>query len=237
MENYWVLGKQSVFEIVKNNKKKIIEIVIEEGKKKDLPLFFERVKNKIKIKEKKFFSKIKEADFPDQGYAIQIQKETDLNIEDFTNIINNFIILDGVNDPRNIGSIIRTSVAMGIKGIIIEKKFYKPSSQLINKTSSGATEYANIFRVTNIGNTIRFLIKKNYQIYGFDSSNSSETIKNKFWSKKNAFLFGSESSGIKFNNKKLVDKIVKINTSSQMESLNVSNSVAAFLGMFNLLET
>lgn len=234
-DNYWVLGKQSVFEIVKNNQKKILEIAIEESKIKDLPKFFNSNQIKIKIKDKKFFSKIKEADFPDQGYAIFIEREEDKNIEEFVDTLNNFIVLDSINDPRNIGSIIRTSVALGVANIIVEKKFFKHSNQLINKTASGATEYAKIFRVTNIGNTLRYLIRKKYQIYGFDSNKNSELIKNKFWGTQNVFVFGSENDGIKFNNKKLIDKIVKINTSNEMESLNVSNSVAAFLSIFNLL--
>ena len=235
-DNYWVLGKQSVFEIVKNNKKKIVEVAIEEAKVKELPEFFNNNKIAIKIKDKKFFKKIKEADFPDQGYAILIERDKEKNIEDHIDTINNFIVLDNINDPRNIGSIIRTSVAMGINSIIVEKKFFKHSNQLISKTASGATEHAKIFRVTNIGNTLRYLIKKKYQIYGFDSNDKSELIKNKFWSTHNVFVFGSEGDGIKFNNKKLIDKMVKIDTTNEMESLNVSNSVAAFLGIFNLLK-
>jgi tRNA G18 (ribose-2'-O)-methylase SpoU len=233
-DNYWVLGKQSVFEIIKNNKKKIVEIAIEEAKRKELPKFFNT--NKIKIKDKKFFTKIKEADFPDQGYAICIEREQEKDIEEYLDAINNFIVLDNINDPRNIGSIIRTCVAMNMPNIIVEKKFFKHSNQLINKTASGATEYANIFRVTNIGTTLRYLIKKNYQIYGFDSNKTAETITSKFWSTHNAFVFGAEDEGIKYNNKKLIDKLMKIKTSPNMESLNVSNSVAAFLSIFNLLQ-
>jgi tRNA G18 (ribose-2'-O)-methylase SpoU len=125
---------------------------------------------------------------------------------------------------------------MNVPNIVVEKKFFKHSNQLINKTASGATEYANIFRVTNIGTTLRYLIKKNYQIYGFDSNKTAETITSKFWSTHNAFVFGAEDEGIKYNNKKLIDKLMKIKTSPKMESLNVSNSVAAFLSIFNLLK-
>ena len=121
-DNYWVLGKQSVFEIIKNNKKKIIEIAIEEAKFKELPKFFNT--NKIIIKDKKFFTKIKEADFPDQGYAVCVEREKDKDIEKYLNAINNFIVLDNINDPRNIGSIIRTCVAMNMPNIVVEKKIF-----------------------------------------------------------------------------------------------------------------
>ena len=66
----------------------------------------------------------------------------------------NFIALDEVTDPRNIGSIIRTSIAFNIDGIIVKERSFPSRSKLLYKSASGGIEYLKIFKVVNINNTL-----------------------------------------------------------------------------------
>lgn len=236
MNSYWILGRQSVFEIVKNSKKKILEIIIAENKiSENLPSYFNQYKKLIKYKNKSFFNKIKQGDFPDQGFAIKILDQTKPTVSDYIKIEKNFIVLNDINDPRNIGSIIRSCAAFGIKNIIIENQFYNSSNQVIQKSSSGGIEYVNVIPVSNVGNALRTLKKEGYKIFSFSNHLKSRIIKKKFWNEYNAFVFGSESTGIKRKILEFSDEIVKIQTSDAMPSLNVSNAVAAFLSIYTIL--
>ena len=67
------------------------------------------------------------------------------------------LILDGIEDPHNLGSIIRTAETAGVHGIIIPKRRAASVNATVNKTSAGAVEYMKVARVNNINETIRFL--------------------------------------------------------------------------------
>ena len=69
----------------------------------------------------------------------------------------NFLALEDVSDPRNIGSIIRSAVSFGINGLIVKDRSFPFKSKLLFKSASGGMEHINIFRVSNINTTLRFL--------------------------------------------------------------------------------
>ena len=81
--------------------------------------------------------------------------------------------LDGVTDPRNIGSLIRSAASFNIDGIIIKERHYPNESKLMYKAASGAIEHVNIFEVSNINSTIKNLKDKNFWVYGFDRNGNT----------------------------------------------------------------
>ena len=85
-------------------------------------------------------------------------------------------------------------------------------------------EYLNIFEVSNISNTLKYLKSKNFWICGFDK-NGKDFTKND-WNGNNVLLFGSEGYGLKYQTKKNSDFLLKININKRIESLNISNSAA-----------
>ena len=137
----------------------------------------------------------------------------------------NFVCLDDVSDPRNIGSIIRSAVSFAIDGIIVNERNFPNNSKLMYKSASGAMEYIKIFQVANIKNIIKYLKEKNFWVYGFDSK-SEKSFTSVEWKGNNILLFGSEGFGIKKHTEKYADFLVKINISDKIESLNISNSAA-----------
>ena len=103
--------------------------------------------------------------------------------------------LDGVTDPRNIGSLIRSAVSFDIDGIIIKERNFPQESKLMYKAASGSMEYINIFQVSNINSTLKNLKDKNFWVYGFDS-NGKKDFTNIEWKGNNILLFGSEGYGM-----------------------------------------
>ena len=133
--------------------------------------------------------------------------------------------LDGVTDPRNIGSIIRSAASFSIDGLIVKERIFPSDSKLMYKAASGSMEYLNIFQVSNINSTLKFLREKNFWVYGFDSKGDKDFTDIK-WDGNNILLFGSEGYGLKKHTEKYTDFLVKININKKIESLNISNSAA-----------
>jgi 23S rRNA (guanosine2251-2'-O)-methyltransferase len=234
-DSFWVGGKFTVQEIIKNSKRKILQIAIHEKNRN----FLYKSQNKnipIKIENDKFFNKLFKKDLDiHQGWAIEILPIPSIDLNTKLNQLSSkslFLILDGINDARNIGSIIRSSAALGCDAIIIDKKNYNPKSNMMFRTASGMTEVIDIIPVTNINNAIEILKKNNFWIYGMDA-NASTDIRSITFEPKIAFVFGSETNGIKKLVQKNCDKILKIKIKDETESLNISNAVSIALALAN----
>ena len=137
----------------------------------------------------------------------------------------NLVALDGVTDPRNIGSIIRSAAAFKMDGIIVKERSYPKESKLLYKSASGSTEIIDIFDVTNINTTLNYLKTKNFWISGFDSS-AKKDFTTHDWKGRNVLLFGSEGSGLNYQIKKNSDFLFKIKMNNNIDSLNISNSAS-----------
>ena len=135
------------------------------------------------------------------------------------------ICLDGVTDPRNIGSLIRSAASFNIDGVIIKERNFPSESKLLYNAASGAIEYINIFEVSNINSTLKNLKEKNFWVYGFDG-NGKKDFTDIEWKGNNILLFGSEGSGMHKHTSKYADFLVKIEINEKIESLNISNSAA-----------
>ena len=135
------------------------------------------------------------------------------------------VCLDGVTDPRNIGSLIRSAASFRIDGIIIKERHFPDESKLLYKAASGSIEYINIFEVSNINSTLKNLKDKNFWVYGFDGNGDKSFTEIK-WHGNNVLLFGSEGLGMHEHTSKYADFLVKIDIDEKIESLNISNSAA-----------
>jgi len=221
MDQIWIFGKKTVEETLNKNPYKIIKIIS----------YKQEVLDEIKFKEKKLLTKknflsLVEGQYSHQNIGALIKVDNENTI---TNVDGDILILDGVSDQRNIGSVIRSMAVFGLKNLIIEKKFIKKYSQIIFKTACGGTEYINLYIVTNINNTLRVLKTKNYFIYAFDERADRNIYEENIFCKKNVFIFGSEDTGIKKLVKKNSDYTLCIPTNTNFKTLNISNAVSAFL--------
>ena len=96
---------------------------------------------------------------------------------------------------------------------------------MMYKSASGCMEHINIFEVSNINTTLKFLRENNFWIYGFEAK-SEKKFNDIKWDGNNILLFGSEGFGMRQHTSKYADFFVKININEDIESLNISNSAA-----------
>lgn len=133
------------------------------------------------------------------------------------------VILDGIEDPHNLGSIIRTAVCAGAHGIIIPKRRAVAVNSTVNKTSAGAVEHIKIARVNNINETIKYLKEKDVWIYGTDIKATKYYTEEKYNSGV-AIVIGNEGEGISQLTQKNCDFLIKIPMSGKLDSLNAAVS-------------
>ena len=133
------------------------------------------------------------------------------------------IVLDGIEDPHNLGSIIRTAETAGVHGIIIPKRRAASVNSTVNKASAGAVEHMKIARVTNISDAIEELKQAGLWICGTDVS-AEKYYYNQDLTGPLGIVIGNEGKGISDKVKKNCDFNVKIPMSGKIQSLNASVS-------------
>ena len=133
------------------------------------------------------------------------------------------LILDGIEDPHNLGSIIRTAETAGVHGIIIPKRRSASVNSTVNKTSAGAVEHMKIARVTNISDAIEELKQAGLWICGTDIS-AEKYYYNQDLTGALGIVIGNEEKGISEKVKKNCDFNVKIPMQGKVTSLNASVS-------------
>ena len=136
------------------------------------------------------------------------------------------IILDGIEDPHNLGSVIRTAECAGVHGIIIPKRRSALVNSTVNKTSAGALEYMKVAMVTNLNETIRYLQSKDIWIYGTDMEATSYYYEQNYSDSGVAIIIGSEGFGMQKLVKENCDFLIKIPMKGHINSLNASVSSA-----------
>ena len=142
------------------------------------------------------------------------------------------IILDGIEDVHNLGSIIRTAECAGVHGIIIPKRRAAAVNATVYKTSAGAVEHMKIARVNNINDTIRELKEKDVWIYGTDMNAKSYYNEQKYDSGV-AIVIGAEGFGMNRLVKENCDFLIKIPMKGKINSLNAS--VSAGIVMYEVM--
>ena len=143
------------------------------------------------------------------------------------------LILDGIEDPHNLGSIIRTAETAGVHGIIIPKRRAASVNSTVSKVSAGAVQYMKIARVNNLNETIKYLKDNDVWIYGTDMD--TETIYyDEDMTGNVAIVIGSEGFGMSRLVKENCDFLIKIPMKGKITSLNAS--VSAGIVMYEVVK-
>ena len=230
--SFFIIGQHAVIEALRNPKRKVLRVFLTEESKKNI---HKKSPNKNLLNDVKVYFKTKKEldkystreNLQHQGYVAEVEHIQKPLLKEFIKEKDNItlVCLDGVTDPRNIGSLIRSATSFGIDGIIIKERNFPSESKLLYKAASGAIEYMNIFEVSNINSTLKNLKEKNFWVYGFDGDGKEDFTEIE-WKGNNILLFGSEGSGMHKHTSKYADFLVKIEINEKIESLNISNSAA-----------
>jgi 23S rRNA (guanosine2251-2'-O)-methyltransferase len=231
MNTFFISGHHSIIYAIKN-KNRIKKKLLLSKENYELEKLARENNIEIKIINKKYLSKLFiDSDLNHQNAALEVTPVKTHNLIDNISTLDDAILLNNIQDPRNIGSIIRTATAFAVKNLIIEKKNFDVFSNYIHRASSGCIDLINIYLVINLNHAIEILKKNNFWIVGF-SNNQKISIFDFDWPKKTALVFGSEEKGIGANLLKNCDYQIEIPIDKSVESLNVSNSVSSALTIY-----
>lgn len=150
-------------------------------------------------------------------------------LEDVAPAAELLVVLDGIEDPHNLGAIIRTANAAGAGGVIVAERRAAGLTETVAKAAAGALEYVPVVRVVNLNHTIKTLKDDGYFVYGLDEK-GEQLYDAVDWPPRTAIVMGAEGKGLHELVKKNCDALVRIPVAGKIASLNVS--VAAGIVLF-----
>lgn len=236
-KNEIVYGKNPVEALLETGKRKINKVYFAKGLKFDSKLRkiinLARTNN-IPVQEVPREKLNIIAEGQHQGIAASVSPIEYLEFNDFMKSLKNnvgfsfVLILDGVEDPHNFGSIIRTACAAGVNGIIIPSRRSSPVTATVEKASAGAVEKIPIIQVTNLTSSIDKLKKENFWIIGAEST-GEQYFYDIDYNMNCALVLGGEDKGISTLVKQNCDILVKIPILGNINSLNVANAASIII--------
>ena len=228
-----VSGRNNVKEILKNfsEKNKIKKVICSKNfNENDILSLVKKYNLKVNYKEKWELDKLAKNNH--QGIIMDVE---DFCYTDFDSLIHDgsckLVILDHLEDPHNLGAIIRTVEASGIDGIILPKNRSVEVSDTVMKTSVGALYNVKISQVVNLNKTIKKLKELGFWIVGTDMDGEDYTKIN--YPDRCVLVIGSEGFGMSIIIRESCDYIAKIPMNGQINSLNAS--VAAGIMIYELI--
>jgi len=240
-----IIGRNPILETIKYDPKSIKKVILLTGTadKKITEILRQARKNNIIIEQKnrkefdKLFLKKDKSEGISQGILADI---LDFSYSDFENVISNIkkkdnsviLILDEIQDPHNLGAIIRTAAATGMDSIIIPEKNSVKVNHTVIKASSGATNFIDIILIKNTTDAIKYLRENGYKILGTSSHSNISHYDYRFEGHL-GLIFGSEGAGIRKSIMRLCDDLITIPIVGKIKSLNVS--VAAGVILYEIL--
>lgn len=237
-EREWIYGVNPVIEALLSGRE-VEEIFISSSRRERLETILKKAKIRnirVRIEDKEFF----DSRFPKghQGVAALIRKREYITLEDMLDIPSKegedafFVILDCIEDPRNVGAIVRTAEAVGVHGIIMQAYRSAGIGPEMVKTSAGAIEHIPISIVPNIKKAIKLMKERNILVIGAEAGSNPAP-----WdidlSGPVGVVVGSEGKGLRRTVKENCDIIISIPMKGRINSLNVS--VATGILLFEIL--
>jgi 23S rRNA (guanosine2251-2'-O)-methyltransferase len=233
-----IFGFHSIESLLKTNPESIIKVLIQSNRKdkraNDLINILTSHKIPFSTTDRNDLDRMANGEVH-QGVISEVILPPLLNEESLLNSISGnstrplILILDSIQDPRNLGACLRSANAAGVKHVVINKDGSAAINALVHKTSAGAINTLRIYHVTNLSRTIKDLQKRGIWVIGLDG-NSKSTIYDVNLTDATAIVMGSEGKGIRRLIKETCDQIVTIPMSGNIESLNVS--VATGIALF-----
>jgi 23S rRNA (guanosine2251-2'-O)-methyltransferase len=172
-----------------------------------------------------------------QGVLAVVRERKFLGIEDLlapaeTGQHRFFLALDSIEDPHNLGALLRTADGAGVDGVILPERRSAPVTATVAKTSAGASEHVRIARVTNLVRALEQMKQKHVWVIGLDERGSPDYTDYNFRSDC-VLVLGREGAGLHDLVKKTCDHLLRIPMAGQVSSLNVS--VAGAIVMYEAM--
>lgn len=216
MKSQWVIGKNSINELIKANPERIVEI-LSSGDLTEYKGF------KVRRLPKHVLSQMVNSD-SHQGLVAKVRPKDNLPLSEAF-FKNSLVVVDGIEDPHNLGAILRAVEVFGVEGLIYSKNRGCGITPTVTKASVGASELVDIFQVSNLATTLKSLQDQGFQVIVADMDGEEDFA----WPEKWVLVMGAEGRGVQPLIKKRADRIASIPMAGQIDSLNVSQAAAVLL--------
>ncbi|MDI9540888.1 MAG: 23S rRNA (guanosine(2251)-2'-O)-methyltransferase RlmB [Bacillota bacterium] len=226
-----VYGKNVVLNLLKKNKE-IDFLYIQKSRTDDDVLYLAKKSNvNYKIVDRKFLDNLVKGNH--QGYVAQIKEYKTFTVEEIMEAIPEgkqplLVALDGLEDPHNLGAILRTAACVGVDGVIIEKNRSVSLNSTVAKVSVGAIDIVKVARVTNLSQTLKKLKDNGYWVIGTDIEDAQD-YRSIDYNMPVVLIIGSEGKGMRRLVKENCDIKVMLPMESDIGSLNASVACAVLL--------
>lgn len=169
-----------------------------------------------------------------QGVALEVGPLPEVDLEDLAagaEGARRLIVLDGVEDPQNVGALARVAEGAGCLGMVLSRRRAPPLSPAVARASAGAIEWLPVARVTNLSRTINYLKQEGFWVVGADpdAPESLFRMPDRVLQGDLVVVMGAEGRGLRPEIEKLIDHPVRIEMKGQVASLNVSTAAAVLL--------
>jgi len=234
----WIAGINAVASALEHDAEHVREVLIEAGAKNPRLVEIEERARQLDLPVRKVNSQAiggVAGDLRHQGVVARYEAAKATSESELPGLIENaggralLLVLDGVQDPHNLGACLRSAAAAGVTAVIIPKDKAAPINATVRKTSAGAADRLPVVSVTNLARTLRAIKDAGVWVYGLDgeatTSLYSVDLKGNV-----ALVLGGEAEGMRRLTREHCDGLVKIVMPGEMESLNVS--VATGVALF-----
>ncbi len=225
-------GKNSVGEALRSDSVTVNTLYCERGRHSSLVALARQQGVKVSFVDRAVLDKMS-ADGRHQGYIADVTDFEYCTLEDILQASKQpfVVVLDGLSDPHNLGSIIRSCECAGADGIVLGKNRQVPVNDTVVRTSAGAAAHVRIARVSNINNAIRQLQDSGVWVYALDMD--GQDISTARLDGAVAIVVGGEGQGISPLTKQCCDGVVSLKLKGKVNSLNAS--VACGIALYEVL--
>lgn len=232
-----IFGKESCIQVYNSRPEAIVKAYVrkgEEGQYKDLLSSMAADRMGYKLVPEEELRKIAKTEHH-EGICLLVKKREKLNLSTWLECVNDskgILFLDGVDNPHNIGGILRTALYFGVTAVVINSPTSFTLSGSLARTSEGAVEYLNILQDFKLENLLKELKSRGYKFVISTTQDEEKVPSLEEVPEKWVLFVGSEGRGISKESKKSADLAVHIEAGSKLESLNVSVATGILLYEF-----
>ncbi len=236
MEFEWIYGIQPVLQVLRAHRRKAKELLLYRTQEKteiqEVIALARKQGVMVRILEKNSFP-VLPTGVLHQGLALKTASYSYLPIEDLYSHCKKspqslLLILDQIQDPQNLGAILRTAHCAGVNGVILPERGGALLNPTVMKASAGAAEWLSIYLVKNIARTLEELKEISMWIYGAEGAAQKSYDEEKY-PFKTALVMGSEGKGLRHLIKEKCDLLISIPLLGRISSLNVSVATGVLL--------
>jgi 23S rRNA (guanosine2251-2'-O)-methyltransferase len=227
-----IYGKHAVMEALQHKPDVLDKVFL--AKENDDVLLRKAIKNANITPLALDFNKKENDDIVHQGVVAEVSANR--LVTDYKKFISgleitedtSLLVLSEIQDPQNVGAIIRSAVAFGVSGILLPQHNQAQISGTVIKVSAGMAFRIPLIQISNVNNTVRDLKKRGFWIYGMEGE-SEKNIADEPFDTPTVFVLGNEAKGVREKTKDLCDILLSIPMNQKCESLNVAASTAIAL--------